>query len=58
MIKVLIMIFMIIAILMYLIILGANKNNKDEDIEFKIREDYEKWKDEKRGEVENGRKIK
>lgn len=47
MIKVLIIIFMIVAIFMYLIILGANKNNKDEDLEFKIREDYEKWKNEK-----------
>jgi len=47
MIKVLIIIFMIVAIFMYLIILGANKNNKDEDLEFKIREDYEKWKIEK-----------
>ena len=45
--KVLIIIFMIVAIFMYLIILGANKNNKDEDLEFKIREDYEKWKNEK-----------
>lgn len=47
MIKVLIIIFMIVAIFMYLIILGANKNYKDEDLEFKIREDYEKWKIEK-----------
>ena len=42
MIKVLIIIFMIVAIFMYLIILGANKNIKDEDLEFKIREDYER----------------
>ena len=45
MIKFLIIIFIIIAIFMYLIILGANKDRTDEDLESEIREEYERWKD-------------
>lgn len=58
MIKVLIIIFMIVAIFMYLIILGANKDKTDADLDDEVREEYEKWKDMKRGEEENGRKVK
>lgn len=58
MIKFLIIFFVIIAIFIYLIILGANKDKTDVDLESEIREEYEQWKEMKRREVENGRKIK
>ena len=58
MIRFLIIFFVIIAIFIYLIILGANKDKTDVDLESEIREEYEQWKDMKRREVENGRKIK
>ncbi len=58
MIRFLIIFFVIIAIFIYLIILGANKDKTDVDLESEIREEYEQWKDMKRRKVENGRKIK
>ena len=58
MIKFLIIFFVIIAIFIYLVILGANKDKTDVDLESEIIEEYEQWKEMKRREVENGRKIK
>ena len=58
MIKFLIIFFIIIAIFIYLIILGANKDKTDVDLESEIRGEYEQWEDMKRREVENERKIK
>lgn len=45
MVKVLIIIFIIVAFFMYLIILGANNDKTDADLEDEVREEYEKWKD-------------